>query len=347
MPPVSGGKPVLAPVAGGRRQVRAGPLPPVSRQESRSRGAGVLRRAPSSSRSGDRPGSAPPTPDVEGTADVLGPSRSDHSHGSPIEGAVTDATGGTPDPARTSRSRHAPPRPARLWALALGGGVLAGLIAWLVGEAAYKYFLPPLRQVTMMGVTIEVPTFADQVRADRKNATLAFGALGATLGLCLGAAGGLARRSWPAAARGALAGVVLGGAAGAIASTAILPIYFQRLEHDQEELSRDLLFPILIHGGIWATIGAAGGAAFGIGLGGNRRVAVAALGGLIGGALGTVVYDIAGTMVFPAARTTEPLAISWGARLLAMLSISVLTAAMAAMAVGSPQRKRGPAPGAH
>lgn len=260
----------------------------------------------------------------------------------PPEGLAT----GTPRDSSPGASADSPPRPGRVWALALSGGVLAGLIAWLVGEATHTFFIPAVRPVTVMGITQMIPSYHEQARADRKNATLVFSAFGAILGLTLGAAGGLARRSLPAGARGTAVGALLGVAAGAGASVVLLPIFFHRQEQAAEELSHEVVFPLLIHGGLWGAIGAAGGASFGFGLGGKKRVAVAALGGLIGGILGAVVYEVAGLMVFTEARTTQPLAIAWAPRLLAMLAVSLLTAAMAAMTLNSPTRSKVSAPGA-
>ena len=45
---------------------------------------------------------------------------------------------------------------------------------------------------------------------------------------------------------------------------------FDALDKAQEELSRDLTLPLLIHGGIWAACGLAGGVALAIGLGAGR-----------------------------------------------------------------------------
>jgi len=172
-----------------------------------------------------------------------------------------------------------PPAPAastgRLGAWALGAGLLAGIVAWLIGEAAYNAFRPPYAAQHVMGQVIMKASFADQSAADSKNATLAFAVLGGLLGTALGMAGGLARQSARTGAMAAAAGLVLGGVLGAVASRALLPVYFHALEVAQEALSRDLTLPLLVHGGIWAACGLAG-VAFGIGLGGGRAVVVKA-----------------------------------------------------------------------
>jgi hypothetical protein len=157
-------------------------------------------------------------------------------------------------------------------------------------------------------------------------ASLAFGSLGAVLGLTLGLAGGSARGSARAALIAAIVGSILGGAAGAGMSRALLPIYFRILDPDHG----DLTLAILIQGGIWPVIGAAGGAAFGIGLGERGRAVVPLLGGLLGAVAGLLVYEIVGALVFPLDKTSNPLSATWGTRLFARLAVTTLASAGAA-----------------
>ena len=80
---------------------------------------------------------------------------------------------------------------------------------------------------------------------------------------------------------------------------------------------------MLVHGGIWGPIGAAGGLAFALGLGGGPRSAFrATLGGLVGASLGTVLFEIVGAWFFPLAKTAYPIAVGAGARLTARLLTS-------------------------
>ncbi len=65
----------------------------------------------------------------------------------------------------------------------------------------------------------------------------------------------------------------------------------------------------------------------------------AALGGLIGAAIGTAVYELIAAAAFPAAHTTEPIALEWEPRLLARMLVAVLAAVVAA-AVINMQAKR-------
>ena len=236
-------------------------------------------------------------------------------------------------------SKSDAPAAARLWGLALGAGLLAGVAAWALTEASLEAFVPRARMVQAMGVTVNLPSFADKAAAARKNATLAYGVLGASLGVALGLAGGLAQRSATAALLAAAAGAVLGAAGGAGAGAAVVPLYYQREDQAQEDLSHDLVVPLLVHGGAWAAVGAAGGAALGLGLGGRRIAARSALGGLAGGVLGALAYEVIGALAFPGDRTTQPVAAAWAPRLLAALSVSLLTAAVAVITATAPGRK--------
>jgi len=224
--------------------------------------------------------------------------------------------------------------------MALGAGILAGLISWLLGEVSLNAFRPPLETQHVMGQVIMKARFEDQSAADFKNAILAFGVLGGVLGLVLGMAGGLARKSTRAGVRAAAAGLVLGSLMGVGASLVLLPVYFRALDREQEELSRDLILPLMVHGGIWAATGLAGGLAFGIGLEvGRTRIVNAGLGGLIGAALGAALYIVIGAAAFPGYTTTSPLSVTWETRLLARLLVATLAAVIAATAVNRPIRR--------
>ena len=126
--------------------------------------------------------------------------------------------------------------------------------------------------------------------------------------------------------RSAAVGLILGAAAGALPSFAILPWQWQNRNDDPS--STDLIMPLLIHGGLWCGLGAAAGLAYGLGRGGlkPRPLLEGALGGLIGAAIGTVFYELVGAMAFPLAKTTSPFSATASTRLLARLSVAVFTA---------------------
>jgi hypothetical protein len=236
-----------------------------------------------------------------------------------------------------------PNRPGRLWALALVASILAGLGSWMAGEATRFYFVPSERIVVAMGIKMNIPSFEEKVKAGQRNATLANGTLGGLLGLLLGLAGGLARGSVRSAPVPAIAGVLIGLVAGVGSSEAVLPYYYHQLDKGSEELSKDLILPLIIHSVSWAAVGLAGGIALGLGQGARGRIASAALGGLVGGVLGAGAYEVIGALVFPTGGTSEPLAAHWAPRLIGKLLVTTLATALAVVAIQSPARRSGQA----
>ena len=131
------------------------------------------------------------------------------------------------------------------------GGVVAGLVAWFVGENTLGVFVPKSTQVIAFGVPTAKVEYHDGIKAEYENAIVAYSVLGASLGLLLGLAGGPARRVTPLAIRAGLIGTVAGTLPASGAAAAILPVYYHQHEFNQEELSRDLLLPLLVHAGSW------------------------------------------------------------------------------------------------
>ncbi len=251
-----------------------------------------------------------------------------------MESQVPDAP--IDPPAPVSPSLLGTIQPGRLWTLSLVAAVLAGVAAWLVGEATLEYFVPPPKIVG----NVNTPAIADSIVADRKNASLAHGVLGAVLGLALGLAGGLARRSPVAALASGIAGSLIGLGVALAASEAILPFYFQQAARNPDALTQDLILPLLVHAGVWAAIGAAGGISLGLGLGLKKQIVSAALSGLIGGALGACAYELIGALAFPSGRTSQLLASSWAPRLLGKLAVTLLATTLSVFAITSPARKK-------
>ena len=135
-------------------------------------------------------------------------------------------------------------------------------------------------------------------------------------------------------------GLVLGAVLGAATSLALLPFYFRALDKSQEELSRDLTLPLLVHGGIWAACGLAGGAAFALGLGAGRVGLIkAAVGGMLGAFSGAALYEMIGATAFPQDKTTSPLASIWIARFLARLLVATLAGLLAAVVINTASRR--------
>jgi hypothetical protein len=259
------------------------------------------------------------------------------SDGTDLKTPSGDVRERSPDPPAVSK---VVPAVRRLWPFALGAGLLAGIASWVINEAGLPFVLPKSRIVQTMGGAMDLPSFVDQVAADSKNATVAYGILGAMLGLALGVAGGLVRNSPRRGVFAGITGALLGAIGGVGGATVFLPIYFRQLDVAQEQLGRDLVIPLLVHIGTWAVVGVASGIALGLGLGEGRRASRAAFGGLIGGALGAVVYEVVGALVFPNDRTTQPIALTWGPRLLAALSVSLMIAVMAVSTIAQAPAQR-------
>jgi hypothetical protein len=203
----------------------------------------------------------------------------------------------------------------RHWAIALTAGLLAGLLAWGIGEA----MLVPEAGYENKKENIHLQADVAGIR----NATISFGALGAALGLSLGIAGGLIGRSFPRAILAGLAGLLVGG--GACAGLA----------------NRDITYALIVHAGAWVGAGAAAGLAFAIGLGKWRDLPRAALAAAGAALIATVIYEFGGGILFPDALTERPVSQSWASRLLARLIVAVLVAAGVVLSAPSTGEAKG------
>jgi hypothetical protein len=224
-------------------------------------------------------------------------------------------------------------RLGRTRGLLMVAGLLAGLLAFGVGEAVYK--LIPASLVTQHALQLVrvTPTVATENVAAARNGAVAFGVLGLFLGGCLGLAGGLARRSSRSAVTAGGLGSVLGFAAGAGASLALLPVCLvSRIRYPDS----DLVITFLMHGAIWGLFGALAGLAFAVGLG-ERNLWVRALAaGLLGALIGTVAFELIGVFAFPVGKTDDPISRTWVTRLLARLLVTVATAAALSLVLPLP-----------
>ncbi|MDR3622155.1 MAG: hypothetical protein P4L85_22585 [Paludisphaera borealis] len=233
-------------------------------------------------------------------------------------------------------------RPIRIWIHVIALGIVAGVVAWLAGEACLNIVQPRRHAIVDRGIALNVSDRRGEANATAANAGLAFILLGGLLGAALGAAGGRIRGSNRAAGSAAAVGLGAGALGAALVSLAILPAYnAYRLSHP-DEASRDLILPLLVHVGVWATAGAAGGLALGVGLGlGDRRAILnVVLGGLIGAAVGATVFELVGAFAFPTAETARYVSRTGPTRLLARLLVCVCAAGgVAAAAVDALGRR--------
>jgi hypothetical protein len=219
-----------------------------------------------------------------------------------------------------------------LW-LILGAGLIGGVAGFEIGEVApqlvpVNYELSPEIRSNRSQVPIEIER-RKSVSRD-KSAAIAYGGLGMVLGLALGVAGGVARRSTRAAIVAGVVGLVLGAAAGGVATKLVLPSYHAaRAERTDENFNEDLGLALRTHGAIWLAVGAAAGLAYGLGLGGAANAVRATVGGILGAALATAIYEFSGAIVLPLAETFRPMSPSMWARLLAHLVVALSIAVAA------------------
>jgi hypothetical protein len=205
-----------------------------------------------------------------------------------------------------------------VWASAcvVGAALVAGFLAWGIGERTYDYYRPS--EKARSGRDFKELNRETGI-ADQKNATIVFGTFGAVLGLFFGTAGGALRRSIPAGASAAVAGMVLGGIGAGLVGYVLAPMFTRFFSNE----SPSLLLPILVRGGIWAVAGVAAGLALGWGWRGFVGIPGMGLGGLAGSLCGTIAFEVVNAVLFPAERNDAAIPSSMQARLLACFCVAV------------------------
>ena len=160
---------------------------------------------------------------------------------------------GTPQAAGTKAESHTRPMG---W-LAIFSGLVAGLLAFGLGEPLYKLIPPELEPRDLMGTKVMSPSQDTQRVAAIKNAALAFGVLGLCLAGLLGAAGGLAR--WPASSpvRGGLVGLVGLGPGRGRCDRRLAILHDGAIDYPEH----DLIISLAAHSLIWGLLGASAGLA--------------------------------------------------------------------------------------
>lgn len=234
-----------------------------------------------------------------------------------------DAAPPAREPSTPAPGRSVAATSPAVWVLALLAAIAAGAGSWLVGEQFLDHYQPSEKAASEP--YDHGPLNAEMEIVSGRNGAIAFGALGGLLGLFLGLAGGLSRRSAAAAVLGATVGLILGTAAGALPAFAIMPWHWRHRNDDPASI--DLMVPLMTHLALWCALGLTAGLAYGLGRAGIRigLLLRAILAGLIGAAVGTALYEILGAMAFPADRTTSPIADTAVTRLLARLCVTIAT----------------------
>lgn len=245
---------------------------------------------------------------------------------------LAPASGITPAP--TEPSPNIPGSHLRVWIPLIVLGLLGTGVAWAVGEGAFTFFAAPTSQLTIMGSKQVVSTRNDQVVAETKNEALAFGTMGAVLGLFLGIAGGWVRGSVKLSVVAGVVGLLLGGVIGAAFSLGALPFYNTFRDENTPNLAPVMLLHLLVFGGIGAT----SGFAFGIGTGARGAWYKAMVGGLIGAIAGAVLAELIAAVLFPNDKTNLPVSITWISRLLYRGLIGLTIILGVGFAVADPRR---------
>jgi hypothetical protein len=222
---------------------------------------------------------------------------------------------------------------------ALGGllGLALGLTGGLFHRASWRAALAGLCGA-LVGATVgaafsylAIPKIPQETHELSDNPVLVFliyrgpwCALGGALGLLCGfsLSGDLTRRFPAGPVLGGLFGLLLGASLGAWPSFFLMPWHwyaFTRMGADQE-----IVRPVLMHLALWCTPAAAAGMAYGLGRFGLnlRPLANATVGGILGAAIGTIVYDVIGATMFPLASTTDPWSATPETRLLARICVA-------------------------
>lgn len=167
------------------------------------------------------------------------------------------------------------------------------------------------------------------------------GTLGGLLGLGLGAAGGLSRRSARAAVAAALFGAIGAGGAGLMTPNPMVKFYDRNEVTTPDEsggIPMEMVVPLAAHAGIWVPIGAIAGLALGWGAARKAGAGRGLAGGLAGALMATLLYEVLGAILFPASGAESPVANGFDARILASALVATLTTIAAAAFVLSGSR---------
>jgi hypothetical protein len=244
------------------------------------------------------------------------------------ESSPSDRAGGEPTPPSAASAETPFTEPwGRLLALVIAAALIAGVASFLAGEVILKSYQGDLVP------TLKVRPSPEDVRrlsdARVHSASFAFMAMGGAFGMTMGLAGGLARRSVAGSARAAIPGLLLGTTVVTSLALVLVSNFYKRYDPH----SGELVLPLLTHGAIWSTVGAIGGLAFGLGLGAQGRWKTTLVGGLVGGAAATILYEIVGALAFATQKTDLPVSSSITTRGMAHVLVALLSAVGAVLAL--------------
>jgi len=196
----------------------------------------------------------------------------------------------------------------------------AGYAGWSIGERTRNFAEVPLE------ISSKAYQFAELnaalIRVNSINGAIVYGGLGLCLAIAATLAGRLATTGQRPRFFVGLVGVALATVLSGLPSFLMMPLSAASADADPGSL--DLTTPLLIHLGLWCPIGAGIGLACGMLQGESRKtIADRVVAGIVGAALGTVVYEFVGAISIPTGKTNEPLPGTETARLAAMLCVAI------------------------
>jgi hypothetical protein len=236
----------------------------------------------------------------------------------------------------------APDAPAvtrRLWFYAVIAAIAAAALAWLIGETGVVKVAAKHVSGTFMGQPFSAVSKETLHAATLATAIRMYGVFGGLLGFALGLVGTTTARPAHRRGTGLLVGLIVGTLGGALTPAIAIPLY----DRYHESIESDLLASMLMHGAVWGTIGGAGGLALALGLKAGRRDTVLALaGGVLGGLIGTALYEVTGALLFVTDEPGGPISLSSRPRLFARLIVAVCVAIGASAAFGKRSKRKQP-----
>jgi hypothetical protein len=219
------------------------------------------------------------------------------------------------------------------WALVILAAIVAGVGSWLATEAVLKAY-----KATFIKGASPYPTPEETRQYQNINivgGSVALASTGGILGLAMGLAGGAARRSIKAALSAGAVGLLVGAVLEGGVARLVLWYAYKKIDLQAE----DMIQPIALHLATWCVVGAVGGLAFGLGLGGRKRWLRTMLGGAIGAGIAIVAYDLIGAILLSTSGTHLPQADTPVARALAQILATIGTAIGSTLAANDPKKK--------
>lgn len=206
------------------------------------------------------------------------------------------------------------------FAMILCAALIGGVAGWFFILQAEGFFTVPAEIQLLLDK--DMPSPEDEAltrpavqKVRERQSALSIALLGVAIGACTGFGVGLARRSSGAMARGAAAGVVLGGTLGAVGGYLASQVESHLLHlrsYEAIDPVEQMRWVMVIHGVEWALLGLAVGLAGGLAAYGMRGALKPAAMAAAGGMIAAPLYSVLASLWFPAANFDTAVPISGG-----------------------------------